>query len=160
MGVISGLLPSAALALAMMAVPGILTYAARFSGLIAQSQIESFVQNSFFLFQLIQVFLIRTITDTAAAALVSIVQQPTQVFSILSEALPTSSNFYISYFIVEGLMIGMDVMTQIGACLVFKIAYKIWSRNPREMYKRWTTLDSISWGATMPVYTGIVIISK
>lgn len=144
----------------MMAVPGILTFAAKFSGLVAKSQIELFVQNAFFLFQLVQVFLIRTITDTASAALVSIVQQPTRVFSILSEALPTSSNFYISYFIVEGLMIGMDVMTQIGSCVIFKIAYRIWSRNPREMYTRWTTLSSISWGSTMPVYTGIVIISE
>lgn len=54
----------------------------------------------------------------------------------------------------------MDVMTQVAECVIFNVCYKIWSRNPREMYVRWTTLSSISWGSTLPVYSGIVIISR
>lgn len=134
--------------------------AARLAGVASESEVELFTQNGFFLFQLVQVFLIRTITDTASSAIVQIVQSPTLVFSTLAEALPTSSNFYISYFIIEGLTIAIDVMTQVVSCAIFNVGYKFFAREPRAMYKKWTTLDSISWGSVLPVYTGIVIISE
>lgn len=73
-GTIAGLLPSAALALVMMVVPAILRFCARLAGLVTKTHIELFTQDAFFLFQLIQVFLIRTISDTASAALVSMVR--------------------------------------------------------------------------------------
>ncbi|VUC34369.1 unnamed protein product [Clonostachys rosea] len=159
LGVISGLLPSAALAYIMSLVPGILRFCARFSGLVSRAEIELFTQSGFFMFQLVQVFLIRTITDTAATAIIQIVQSPTRVFSVLAEALPTSSNFYMAYFIVEGLAIAVDVTTQVVSCLVFNLIYRLFLRTPRSMYKKWTTLTPISWGGTLPVYTGIVVIS-
>ncbi|KAK7216725.1 hypothetical protein V2G26_004728 [Clonostachys chloroleuca] len=159
MGVISGLLPSAALAYIMSLVPGILRFCARFSGLVSRAEIELFTQSGFFMFQLVQVFLIRTITDTAATAVIQIVQSPTRVFGVLAEALPTSSNFYMAYFIVEGLAIAVDVTTQVVGCLVFNLIYRLFLRTPRSMYKKWTTLTPISWGGTLPIYTGIVVIS-
>jgi calcium permeable stress-gated cation channel len=160
LGIIGGLLPSAVLAILMSFVPGIMQRAARFAGVASEAEVELFTQNGFFMFQLVQVFLIRTITDTASSAIVQIVKSPTLVFSTLAEALPTSSNFYISYFIIEGITIAIDVMTQCVGCVVFGIAYKLFAKEPRAMYKKWTTLSSISWGGVLPVYTGIVVISK
>lgn len=129
------------------------------SGAATKAEAELYTQNAFFIFQLLQVFLIRTITDTAATAIVQIVQNPTSVFSTLAEALPTSSNFYISYFILQGFGIAVDVMTQLASCVFFNIIYWLRATTPRKMYTRWTTLESISWGSVMPVHTGIVVIS-
>ena len=111
------------------------------------------------MFQVVQVFLIRTITDTASTAIVQIVQSPTSAFEILAEALPTSSNFYISYFIIQGFTIATDVMTQVVSLVVFNVFYRFFARTPRAMYDKWTTLKAIRWGSVMPTITGIVIIS-
>ena len=143
----------------MSLVPGILRLCSRFAGAVSRAEVELFTQNTYFLFQLIQVFLIRTITDTASTAIVQIVDSPTSVFSTLSDALPTSSNFYISYFIIQGFAIATDVMTQVINCIIFVLFYKYLARTPRAMYSKWTTLGSNSWGSIMPVHTCITIIS-
>jgi hypothetical protein len=134
-------------------------HCARLSGAVSLAEVELFIQDGFFMFQLIQVFLIRTITDTASSAFVEIAQSPTSVFGILAGALPTSSNFYISYFIIQGFTIATSVMTQVVSCVLFNIFYKFLARTPRAMFKKWSELSYISWGSVMPVHTGIVVIS-
>ncbi|KAF7564104.1 hypothetical protein G7046_g41 [Stylonectria norvegica] len=159
LGVVSGLLPSVALSILMSLVPVIMRLCAKQAGCVSLSQVELFTQNAYFVFQLIQVFLIRTIADSASTAIVQIGQNPGAVFDILSKALPTSSNFYISYFIVQGLTIAMGVLTQVVGCLIFQIMYKFLAGTPRAMYKKWTTLSSLMWGSLLPVYTNIAVIS-
>ncbi|KAF4979745.1 hypothetical protein FZEAL_4102 [Fusarium zealandicum] len=159
LGLISGLLPSIALAILMSLVPVFMRMCAKLAGCVSLSQTELFTQNAYFLFQLVQVFLIRTLADGAATSLIKIVQDPSQVFSILSSAIPTSSNFYISYFIVQGLTIAVSVLTQVIGCVIFQIIYKFFASTPRAMYTKWTTLSGIMWGSLLPVYTTIAMIS-
>jgi Mg2+/Co2+ transporter CorB len=143
----------------MSLVPVIMRLCARLSGEVSQSRVELFTQNSYFFFQLIQVFLIQTFTNAASTALVQIAQQPGQVFNILSSSLPTASNFYISYFIVQGLTIATGVVTQVVGFFVFTLLYKFLAKTPRAMYKKWTSLSAISWGSVLPIYTNIAVIS-
>jgi hypothetical protein len=159
LGVVSGLLPSVALAILMSLVPVFMRMFAKLAGEPSLSRVELFTQNAYFCFQIIQVFLIRTLTDTASTALVQIVESPGSVFNILGSALPTSSNFYISYFIVQGLTIATSVLTQVIGCVIFNILYRFLAGTPRAMYNKWTTLSAISWGSTLPVYTTIAVIS-
>ncbi|RFU77492.1 hypothetical protein TARUN_4706 [Trichoderma arundinaceum] len=159
LGVISGLLPAVALSILMSLVPVIMRLCARLAGEVSQSRVELFTQNAYFFFQLIQVFLIQTLTNAASTALVQIAQQPGQVFNILSSSLPTASNFYISYFIVQGLTIATSVVTQVVGFFVFTLLYKFLAKTPRAMYKKWTSLSAISWGSVLPVYTNIAVIS-
>ncbi|KAM0462066.1 hypothetical protein ACHAO4_001259 [Trichoderma viride] len=159
LGVVSGLLPAVALSILMSLVPVIMRLCARLAGEVSQSRVELFTQNSYFFFQLIQVFLVQTFTNAASTALVQIAQQPGQVFTILSSSLPTASNFYISYFIVQGLTIATSVVTQVVGFFVFTLLYKFLAKTPRAMYKKWTSLSAISWGSVMPIYTNIAVIS-
>lgn len=159
LGLISGLLPSVALAILMSLVPVIMRLCAKKAGAVSLSQAELFTQNAYFVFQVVQVFLIRTITDTASSSITGIIQDPGSVFDILSSKLPTSSNFYISYFIVQGLTMATSVLTQVVGCVVFRILYKFLAGTPRAMYTKWTTLSSLSWGSLLPVYTNIAVIS-
>jgi hypothetical protein len=160
LGVISGLLPSVALSILMSLVPVIMRLCSTLAGASTLPQVELFTQNSYFCFQLIQVFLIRTITDSAAGAIVEIAQEPSQVFSLLSSALPASSNFYVSYFIVQGLSVAVSVVTQVVGMFIFRILYKFLAKTPRAMYTKWTSLSAIGWGSTLPVYANIAVISK
>lgn len=160
LGVISGLLPSIALSILMSLVPVFMRVCAKLAGCVSLSQAELFTQNAYFCFQVLQVFLVRTLADSAVASIATIVKDPSQVFTMLSSSIPTSSNFYISYFIVQGLTIATSVLTQVVGCVIFQILYKFLAGTPRAMYTKWTTLSGIMWGSLLPVYTTIALISK
>ena len=105
-------------------------------------------------------FLITTLTSSAAATAKQIADNPGSVTSLLSQNLPKSSNFYISYFIVQGLTIAAGVLAQVAGFLIFNIMYRFLASTPRALYNRWAKLTAISWGSTMPVYTNITVIGK
>lgn len=160
LGVISGLLPSVALAILMSFVPVIMRWCAKLAGEPTLSRAELFTQNAYFCFQVIQVFLVRSVADAASTAIVKIVNDPSSVFSTLGAVIPTSSNFYISYFMLQGLTIATSVVTQVVGMFIFRILYKYLTGTPRSMYAKWTTLSSILWGSLLPVYTNIICISR
>ncbi|KAH6659524.1 hypothetical protein BKA67DRAFT_589500 [Truncatella angustata] len=158
MGVITGLLPSVALSILMSLVPVIMRLCAKLSGEPSLSRVELFTQNAYFAFQVIQVFLITTVTSSASAVVPQIVNDPKSVTSLLAENLPKASNFYISYFLVQGLAIGMNVLTQVVGFFIFTLLYKFLTGTPRAMYNKWANLSAISWGSVLPVYTNIAVI--
>ncbi|EEY14903.1 phosphate metabolism protein [Verticillium alfalfae VaMs.102] len=159
LGLVGGLLPSVAMAILMALVPIIMRLCAKIAGEPSASRVELFTQNAYFCFQLIQVFLITTISSSAVAAAQQIVDDPSSVFDILSEALPRSSQFYVSYFIVQGLGIAASVVSQVVGFIIFTLIYRFLTSTPRSMYNKWAQLSAISWGSVMPVYTNIAVIS-
>ncbi|KAG6037536.1 hypothetical protein E4U41_005019 [Claviceps citrina] len=159
LGLISGLLPSVALAILMSLVPVIMRALAKVAGCKTNSEAELFTQNSYFVFQVVQVFLWRSIADAATGAIIKIAQNPGMVFSLLGNTLPTTSNFYISYFIVQGISVATSTVTQVVGLFIFRILYKFLASTPRAKYTKWTTLSAILWGSLLPVYTNMVCIS-
>jgi len=73
--------------------------------------------------------------------------------------LPKASNFYISYFILQGLTVSSGVLAQAVGFVLFSIFYKFFTGSPRAMYKKWTNLSAISWGSVVPVYSNIAVIA-
>ncbi|KAI0132561.1 hypothetical protein BJ170DRAFT_706107 [Xylariales sp. AK1849] len=159
MGVVSGLLPSVALSILMSLVPVVMRLCAKLSGEPSLSRVELFTQNAYFCFQLIQVFLITTVTSAASSVGLQIFNDPSQATTLLSTNLPKASNFYISYFLVQGLTIATSVMTQVVGFFIFTLLYKFLTGTPRAMYTKWANLSAISWGSVLPVYTNIAVIS-
>jgi hypothetical protein len=131
---------------------------AKLAGEPSLSRVELFTQNAYFAFQIIQIFLITTLSSAATAVAKQIVDSPTSAPSILANKLPKASNVYISYFIVQGLTIATSVLTQVVGFVVFQLLYKFLASTPRAMYKKWANLSAISWGSTLPVYTNIICI--
>ncbi|KAK3192129.1 phosphate metabolism protein 7 [Lecanicillium sp. MT-2017a] len=158
LGVVSGLLPAVLLAVLMALVPIIMRLCAKLAGATTNSQVELFTQHAYFCFQIIQVFLVRTLTNAASEVLPTIVKEPGQVFEILSSKIPKASNFYISYFIVQGLTLATSVLTQVVGLVIFRVLYKFLAGTPRAMYQKWTSLARVMWGSLLPVYTNIVVI--
>lgn len=159
MGVITGLLPSVALSILMSLVPVIMRLCAKLSGEPSFSRVELFTQNAYFTFQVIQVFLVTTFTSSAAAVVQQIRDDPTSAPSILASNLPKASNFYISYFIVQGLSVAASIISQVVGFVIFSLLYKYLTGTPRGLYTKWAKLAAISWGSTMPVYTCITVIA-
>jgi calcium permeable stress-gated cation channel len=124
------------------------------------SRVELLTQNAYFAFQVVQVFLVVTLSSGAAATVASISTDPTLAPSLLAAGLPKASNFYISYFILQGLTIASGVVSQVVGFFVFKLLYKFLTSTPRSMYQKWTSLSAISWGSVLPVFANIAVIGK
>ncbi|KAJ8119902.1 hypothetical protein ONZ43_g3251 [Nemania bipapillata] len=159
LGFVQGLLPSVLMSILLSLVPIVMRLCAKLAGEPSLSRVELFTQNAYFAFQVIQVFLITTLTSAASAAAYTIFQHPEQATSLLSENLPKASNFYISYFIVQGLGIASSLLSQVAGFVIFNLIYKYLSGTPRALYNQWAQLSAISWGSVMPVYTNIAVIS-
>lgn len=152
LGVITGLLPSVALAILMSLLPPFLRFMAKFSGKATLSLVELRCHESYFWFQVIQVFLVTTMTSAASKAVPAILEGGvTKIPTLLAQSLPASSNFYISYFILQGLAFASGALLQIAGLILFHLLGKILDSTPRKMYQRWSQLSSLGWGTVFPV---------
>jgi hypothetical protein len=116
------------------------------------------VQNAYFVFQVVQVFLITTLTSAASAALTSIIQDPLSARSLLSKNLPKASNFYISYFILQGFAMSATRLVHLGSIIRHQLMSHS-SGNPRRIAARYHYLRKIHWGSVYPVFTNMGVIA-
>ncbi|OGE56964.1 hypothetical protein PENARI_c002G03371 [Penicillium arizonense] len=158
-GAIEGLLPSAALAALMALVPIICRVCARRAGVPSTARVELFTQSAHFVFQVVQVFLVTTLTSAASAATAQIVKDPLSVKDLLAQNLPKATNFYISYFMLQGLSMSSLALVQIVSALVFKFVTTFFAYSPRRLFQRWAELGSLSWGNVFPVFTNMAVIA-
>ncbi|EAW14937.1 putative DUF221 domain protein [Aspergillus clavatus NRRL 1] len=158
-GVIAGLLPSAALVLLMSLVPIICRFCARRAGSPSTAHVELFTQSAHFCFQVVQVFLVTTLTSAASAATAQIIKDPLSAKDLLAENLPKATNFYISYFLLQGLTMSSMAVVQVAGMIVFKFMSTFFDRSPRHLYQRWASLSGISWGNVFPVFTNMGVIA-
>jgi hypothetical protein len=139
MGFITGLLPVILLSVLMALVPIVCTILARlFCPTEAAVQLK--VQGWYFPFQVIQVFLITTFASGAASVVTTIIDDPTAAPTLLAQNLPTASNFYISYFILFGLMTTVLQFLNVAPLLILGVLGKILDKTPRKMYNRYAQL--------------------
>ncbi|KAL3419166.1 duf221 domain-containing protein [Phlyctema vagabunda] len=157
LGVLTGLVPAVALAFLMGLVPGIMRMCARQSGISTLSMVELFVQQTYFIFQVVQVFLITTITSAASAAITDIISDPLSVKELLSANLPKASNFYVSYFILQGLAMSATRIVHLSSIFRFHVLKT--SANPRFISTKWHRLRVVRWGSIYPVFTNMAVIA-
>lgn len=160
LGVVQGLLPSILLAVLMALLPIFLRWMARVAGKPSLASVELRVQNTYFVFQVVQVFLVTTISSSASAAVGQIIKDPSSVTSLLGQDLPKASNFYISYFILQGLTISSGAVLQLVGVILYRLLGKFLDSTPRKMYKRFSSLAGLGWGTVFPVYTLLTVIGE
>lgn len=159
LGLISGIFPVVMLAVLMALLPIILRLCAKISGEPSVSFVELKVQNMYFAFQVIQVFLVTTMTSAAPSVGSEIFDHPTEAANLLAENLPKASNFYISFMILQGLAISSGALLQIAGLVLYKILGMILDSTPRKQWRRWSSLSGLGWGTVFPVYTNICVIA-
>lgn len=159
LGVITGLLPSLALSILMALLPPFLRFLGKFSGKATLSLVELRCHESYFWFQVVQVFLVTTMTSAASSAIPQLLNDPSSAPQLLSQSLPASSNFYISYFILQGLTFASGALLQIAGLVLFYLMSKFLDKTPRKMYKRWSELSDLGWGTVFPVSELLTVIS-
>lgn len=118
---------------------------------------ELFTQNAYFAFQVVQVFLVTTITSAASGALQSIIENPLGIQSLLAQNLPKASNFYLSYILIQCLATGGTSVLQVSSVIRHEIVAKT-SDIPRTRFKTWHKLRPALWGGIFPVFTNMGVI--
>lgn len=156
---ISGILPVVMLAVLMALLPIILRLCARIAGEPSVSFVELKVQNMYFAFQVIQVFLVTTMTSAASSVGAQIWEHPMDAADLLAESLPKASNFYISFMILQGLAISSGALLQIAGLVLYKVLGMLFDTTPRKQWRRWSSLSGLGWGTVFPVYTNICVIA-
>lgn len=159
MGVITGLLPVIALAVLMSLVPPFIKFMGKFGGCLTAQHIDSFCQDWYYAFQVINSFLIITCTSAAASSVTSIVRKPASALELLANKLPKASNFYISYYCLYGLSVSSGALLQIVALILAQFLGKILDSTPRAKWNRWNILGQPGWGVIYPGFSLLVVIA-
>ncbi|KAF2133730.1 DUF221-domain-containing protein [Dothidotthia symphoricarpi CBS 119687] len=159
LGVITGLLPAVLLAVLMALVPIICRIMAKLAGYVTYSQIELKCQDWYFAFQVVQVFLVATLTSAITSVINQVLANPAMVLSLLAENLPKASNFYISYFILMGLSSAAGHFLNIGGFVVVVLLGRILpGKTPRKIFDKLTKMSSPAWGSEYPKWVNVGVI--
>lgn len=158
-GIITGLLPVILLAVLFALVPIIMRLMAKIAGAPTRGAVELTVQGWYFAFLVVQGFLVVTIASAASAVVAQIVKQPQMALTLLSSNLPKASNFYINYFILQGLGVFSGILLSIVGLLIFLVLSKLLDKTPRKMYNRWINLAGIGWGTLFPNMELLIVIA-
>ena len=150
LGVVTNLLPSVMLAILVSLVPIFFRLLGKLAGKPTLSSVELRCHESFFWFQVIQVFLVTTMTSAASSAVPTIIKSPGNIPTLLAQSIPRASNFYVSYIILQGLTFAAGELVQIAGLILFHLLGKILDSTPRKMYNRWANLAGLGWGTVFP----------
>lgn len=159
LGVVTGLLPVVALSILMALLPIILRLMAKLSGAPTKAAVELITQNSYFGFQVVQVFLVATLGSAASSVGGQIAKNPASAPTILANNIPQASNFFYSWFILQGLGVVSGILLGLVGLILFIVLGKLLDKTPRKMYKRWISLSGVGWGTIFPVYTNLLVIA-
>lgn len=160
LGVVTGLLPTVMLAVLMALVPIFCRLMAKLAGYVTWSQIELKTQSWYFIFQVVQVFLVATLSSAITSVINDILNNPGIVLSLLAENLPKASNFYISYFVLLGLSAAAGTLLNIGGFVVVILLGRILpGKTPRKIFDQLTKLSAPAWGSEFPKWCNLGVIA-
>jgi hypothetical protein len=158
LGFLSGFVPAIALSLFMSLVPMMLRFCAAQAGVPSAVQAELFCQKAYFAFQVVQVFLITTLTAAASSAFFDVLKDPSSAQNLLAKNLPKASNFYISYILIQCLAAGGSNLLHLLDLFRHQIFVKAISI-PRSQHNLWRRLRPVHWGGVFPVFTNMGVIA-
>ncbi|KAF9495804.1 DUF221-domain-containing protein [Pleurotus eryngii] len=134
-GLIQGVLPPILLAILFALLPFILRALAWYECIPRYSLMSVSVYKRFFLFLVIDGFLIVTITSGITEAIEDILEQPTQTVSKLAQELPGASVFFLTYMITQGLAGAGGALIQLIPLILHYIQKWFLGRTPRQAYR-------------------------
>jgi hypothetical protein len=149
---IQGVLPPLLLAILFAILPIVLRFLAELTGTTTAGERELLVQNFYFAFVFVQLFLVVSISTGLTAALEKLVNDPITIPQTLAETLPKAANYFFSYMILQALSISSGTLLQVGAVLILLFS-RFLDTTPRQKVSRVLSRPGINWGNMIPVYT-------
>ncbi|KAL1593378.1 hypothetical protein SLS60_010986 [Paraconiothyrium brasiliense] len=156
---IQGVLPPLILAILFAVLPILLRLMAEITGTTTMGERELLVQNFYFAFVFVQLFLVVSISSGITGILDSALKDPSSagntiinIPQTLAQDLPKAADYFFSYMILQAFSISSGTLLQIAA-----VALLLFSRfldtTPRQKVARVLSRPGITWGNMIPVYT-------
>ncbi|KAL1955363.1 hypothetical protein VTO42DRAFT_8645 [Malbranchea cinnamomea] len=151
---VQGILPPLFLAVLMALLPLMLRFLTRNQGVHTGMAIELTVQNYYFAFLFVQIFLVVSISSSFSTIFSSI-KDVTSVPSLLAQNIPKASNYFFSYMILQAMSVSAGALVQIFGLISWFILAPIFDNTARMKWARTTNLNQMQWGTFFPVYTAL-----
>ncbi|KAJ8120359.1 hypothetical protein ONZ43_g2914 [Nemania bipapillata] len=158
-GLLSGLLPPLLTSLLSKDVPTLFRNVFRSFGGPTTTVNELKVQKWAYVFQVTQVFLVTAVFSGAATVVSQLAQHPTAIPALLARQLPKSSNYYLTYFIVQGTTSAADSLLNYSNLVSHLSSEYLVDETPRQKFSRYTNMKGIAWGKEFPKFTNFAIIA-
>lgn len=158
LGIITGLLPTVALAVLMSLLPPFIRKVGKISGCLTVQEVERWTQQWYYAFQVVQTFLVTTLASAASSSVTAILDDPSSAMKLLSKYLPPAANFYICYIELKGLSISSGSLAQIVPLILSFILGPLLDKTPRKKWNRYNKLGTMSWGTTYGDYGFFTVI--
>ncbi|KAF3765196.1 DUF221-domain-containing protein [Cryphonectria parasitica EP155] len=159
LGLLTGFLPPFLTSLLASYVPNIMRKIAKASGEPTTVSAELQVQAWYYAFQIIQVFLVTALSSSATAFIPKIINEPHHIPQLLADNIPKSSNFYLTYFILQGLASSTKNIMNWSDLFEYVLFEMFIYKTPRDKYQQYTSLKGIGWGKVYPKFTNFIIIA-
>ncbi|KAI1420367.1 hypothetical protein F5Y12DRAFT_135261 [Xylaria sp. FL1777] len=161
-GLLSGLVPPLLTTYLIKDVPALFRKIFASSGWPTDTVVELKVQAWGHVFQVTQVFLVTAVFSGAAAVVSQITadfRNLAAILDLLATQLPKSSNFYLTYFIIQGITTAADNLLDYSNLLNFLSLEYLVDETPRQKFNRYTRMKDIAWGQVFPKFTNFAIIA-
>ena len=157
-GLIQGFLPPFLLSLLTSYVPFWFRDIAELSGQPTAQSAENMTQRWYFVFLFINVFLVTTLSSGAATIVKRVGEQPGKIPVFLADNLPKSSNFYLTYFTLQGLSNTASQLIKYSDTFEY-IFWKTIAKTPRSKYELETKMKGLFYGSQYPKFTNFAVIA-
>ncbi|KAF2767428.1 DUF221-domain-containing protein [Teratosphaeria nubilosa] len=156
---LTGLLPPFLTSWFVSYVPKLFRHIAKLSGEPTTPQAELKTQAWYFAFQVIQVFLVTTTASGASAVTKNVTQNPASVPDLLAESLPKASNFYLTYFVLQGLGAAANNLLRSSDLFEYLFYEHFWDKTPREKFTTYAQMKGTPWASWFPKFTNLLVIA-
>ncbi|KAL9587159.1 MAG: hypothetical protein Q9212_000432 [Teloschistes hypoglaucus] len=157
---ISGVLPQILLLGLLAILPITLRFLAKIQGNHTGMAVTLSVQNYYFTFLFVQLFLVVSISSGITNTITQLSDNPTNVPGILAANLPRSTNYFFGYMLLQSLTVSAGALLQFGGLFTWFVLAPILDSTGRQKWTRQTKLSTITWGTFFPVYTNLAAIGE
>lgn len=77
----------------------------------------------------------------------------------LAESLPKASNFYLTYFLIQGLTSATSNVLNSSDLAEYLFYQYFWDKTPREKFTSYSQMKGISYGSLFPKFTNLLVIA-
>ena len=155
-GILQGVLPPCLLAATTFLLPIILERLILEQGVNTVTNAQLLLQDYYFGFLFLQVFLVVSVSSSVAAVLNGMGQDFRSLAALIAQNLPKAGNYFFSYMLLQGLSVSAGALLQIGRILGI-IVSPFLDNTAREKWKRQREPE-MKWGTFFPFYTNLAII--
>lgn len=157
MSAIQGVLPPLFLSILMALLPLILRFLCKAQGVHTGMAVELTVQNYYFAFLFVQLFLVVAISSSFSGIFDN-ATNVTSWASVLAQNIPRSSNYFFSYMILQALSVSAAALVQAFNLVSWFILAPLLDSTARKKWARTMNLSQVQWGTFFPVYTTLASI--